>query len=62
MDINEIVNLGVSVCLNVFFIKYFFSEHKKMTDNISKLVEELKDMKTCVNNVDCSIKDLKKAG
>lgn len=60
MDINELVNLGVSVCLNVFFIKYFFSEHKKMTDNVGKMVNELINMNNCIEKLDDNISDLKK--
>jgi len=67
MDINEMVNLGVSVCLNAFFIKYFFSEHKKMCENVGKMVNELINMNTCVNKctekiekMDDNITELKK--
>lgn len=59
-SISEIVNLGVSICMNIFFIKYFFADHKKLTENIEKLVIELKEMKSCINNINDDVKELKR--
>jgi hypothetical protein len=60
LDINEIVNLGVSIAFNVFFVKYFFSDQKKLNENIKSLIQELKNMNSKIDNQGKQIDELRK--
>lgn len=60
MDIAEYINLGVSICFNIFFVKYFFSDQKKLNETIKDLVTELKNMNTKIGNQEKKIDDLRK--